>query len=118
MADLQSALLIFALQQANSAEPGAPKPPLGLPPRGGRPPAGEPPPPLPPAGAPRGGPAPRRAVVAGAVRCWGANEFGALGDGTTTERLVPTPVSGVTGVAKAAGRCTLAAGPRERAAGG
>ncbi len=37
-------------------------------------------------------------VAAGAVRCWGANEFGALGDGTTTQRQVPTPVSGLTGI--------------------
>jgi alpha-tubulin suppressor-like RCC1 family protein len=26
--------------------------------------------------------------------CWGANEFGQLGDGTTTDRLRPTPVAG------------------------
>ena len=32
----------------------------------------------------------------GAVRCWGDNTVGSLGDGTTTMRLVPTPVSGLT----------------------
>ena len=30
----------------------------------------------------------------GGVVCWGFNGFGILGDGTTTERLVPTPVVG------------------------
>ena len=32
---------------------------------------------------------------AGAAACWGQNERGALGDGTTTKRLVPTPVWGL-----------------------
>jgi alpha-tubulin suppressor-like RCC1 family protein len=27
-----------------------------------------------------------------AVYCWGTNDHGQLGDGTTTPRLVPTPV--------------------------
>jgi alpha-tubulin suppressor-like RCC1 family protein len=31
---------------------------------------------------------------AGGVECWGANGTGALGDGTTIERTVPTPVQG------------------------
>ena len=30
----------------------------------------------------------------GRVSCWGHNAFGQVGDGTTTERLVPTPVVG------------------------
>src|SRR5262249_43481543 len=31
----------------------------------------------------------------GALECWGYNKFGEVGDGTTTDRLVPTPVSGL-----------------------
>jgi LruC domain-containing protein len=31
----------------------------------------------------------------GTVRCWGLNTYGNIGDGTTTTRTVPTPVTGV-----------------------
>jgi alpha-tubulin suppressor-like RCC1 family protein len=32
----------------------------------------------------------------GTVRCWGSNELGQIGDGTTTERLTPRIVTGIT----------------------
>jgi alpha-tubulin suppressor-like RCC1 family protein len=65
----------------------------------------------------------------GAVLCWGANDFGQLGDGTRTARATPAPVAGISGaIAIAAGRshtCAIdgsgtvpgAAGVEELAAG-
>ena len=34
-------------------------------------------------------------TAAGALVCWGSNWFGALGDGTITDRWTPTPVAGL-----------------------
>ena len=35
------------------------------------------------------------AIAGGAVSCWGSNDSGQLGDGTTTDRAWPAPVAGV-----------------------
>jgi alpha-tubulin suppressor-like RCC1 family protein len=35
-------------------------------------------------------------TIPGAVYCWGNNQYGQLGDGTTTNRYIPTPVASTT----------------------
>ena len=44
----------------------------------------------------------------GTVWAWGYNGYGQLGDGSTTNRLTPVPVSGLTGVVAIAGGMTTA----------
>ena len=39
----------------------------------------------------------------GTVWAWGDNDYGQLGDGSTTDRLTPVPVSGLTDVTAIAG---------------
>jgi alpha-tubulin suppressor-like RCC1 family protein len=40
-------------------------------------------------------------TLSAAVECWGSNQYGELGDGTTTERHAPVKVSGLTGSVQA-----------------
>jgi alpha-tubulin suppressor-like RCC1 family protein len=44
-------------------------------------------------------------TTAGAVQCWGRNDFGQLGDGSTTDKTTPQPVTGL-----ASGEASIAAG--------
>jgi alpha-tubulin suppressor-like RCC1 family protein len=56
------------------------------------------------------------AISSGTVYCWGDNGTGRLGDGTTTERLVPTRVADVTGGFTNADVTAVAAGDRHSCA--
>ena len=53
-------------------------------------------------------------VAAGAVKCWGSNSFGQLGDATNDDHLTPTAVSGITGASAVSARhattCALVSG--------
>jgi hypothetical protein len=46
----------------------------------------------------------------GTARCWGANDHGQLGDGTTTQRLNPTEVVSTSGTGVLSGIVDLHAG--------
>lgn len=51
----------------------------------------------------------------GGVRCWGNNDYGQLGDGTTERRLTPVPVNGIDGAALiAVGQAATCAVLRDR----
>ena len=41
-----------------------------------------------------------RIAADGSVRCWGANGFGQLGDGTVVDKPSPTTVAGLSGIAE------------------
>ncbi|MGZ3424507.1 MAG: RCC1 domain-containing protein, partial [Polyangiales bacterium] len=36
-----------------------------------------------------------RFAADGTLKCWGDNEYGAIGDGTTAKATIPTPVTGI-----------------------
>ena len=49
-------------------------------------------------------------LVSGAVLCWGSNNHGLLGDGTTTTRLKPVSVTGVGGTGTLSGISAVSSG--------
>jgi alpha-tubulin suppressor-like RCC1 family protein len=42
-------------------------------------------------------------LAGGTVRCWGSNDFGQIGDGTTTDRPLPVAIAGLVGATAVAG---------------